>query len=146
MANHSCTNPRRLWLLLGGIALGLWACDTPPPTEAEIHSRLMGSYCADQVSLTLGDSTYQREHRYLGPLNAGWVRESCKGRYTLDQDSLGSWHLRFFADEWPSGMENCAAEWVIWTTETGYAYDQGDSVNLPDPVSDAYLVKGGCGS
>lgn len=137
--------PRYVLLPLLALLFCLTACDPEPPAEAELRIHLKGRYCSTGRLLVLGDSTYFHERLSLGPLKVGVWRESCQGRYALRQDSLGQWYLRFFADEWPQGLESCAGEWLIWAVETGYRYDVEQDIGLPDPLTQGRLGKGNCG-
>ena len=132
------------YLLFFSVFLGLLACEVPPPDAQGIRTHLMGRYCVEDYELLLADSTYQAIHRLKGPLGVGTVNERCKGKYAIQQDSLGQWILLLSGDPWPQSLGNCAAKWVIWVPQSGYVYDQGDTIALPSPLDPGVILQQDC--
>ena len=126
-----------------GLAMFLFACGPTPPTEAEIRSRYLGTYCDGwKYRLELTDSTYMNRSVEKGTFqNEIYLR--CNGTYYLVMED-GKWLIRFEKDEWPqTTTESCEQDVVLWTKESGYA--GGDAaITLQAPLDGKILTQGIC--
>lgn len=126
-----------------GLALIMTACGPQPPSEEELRSRIVGTYCAANYRLVLTDSTYHNRKVVESPLRSGLMRESCQGNYLLVFED-NAWTIRFTRDERPnSTFHNCEKEFVLWDREKGYLGGDEQTV-MPDLFDEKELVKGSC--
>lgn len=120
-------------------------CGPTTPLEAEMRSRIAGTYCTEQYThiLELTDSTYFNQRLFDSPLGTGQSYESCRGNYLLVFEEK-AWHIRFSKDPKPQAVENCDGEFVLWNEEKGYVYGNEDSVMMPDLFDGQLLLKRAC--
>ncbi|MEM7371697.1 MAG: hypothetical protein AAF587_23985 [Bacteroidota bacterium] len=132
-----------LSLLLAGIAGLFTACGPTAPTEAEVRSRIIGTYCEGwKYRLELTDSTYVNRSVEQGAFRNS-VNLRCNGAFSLRMEN-DQWVISFEKAEWPHGaIVSCEQEYVLWNKEEGYTGGE-NSITMRAPLDGKILVKGPC--
>ena len=123
------------------------ACAPPPPEEALIREKIIGSYCANgenDYRLILTDSAYYSIRRSPGVLQTQTkVRESCKGRYRLVYEGK-QWLITFESDPDPDAvLENCEQSYTIWNASDGFVVGE-EAVTLKELFDQVSVTKAAC--
>ena len=119
----------------------------PPPEEAFLREKLIGSYCANGESdyrLILTDSTYYSIRRSPGILQTQTkVRESCKGKYDLVYDGT-QWNIVFESDPDPDAvLENCQLSYTLWNPKEGFVVGE-EEITLKELFDEVAVKKAEC--
>lgn len=126
------------------LALLMSSCNPGPPAQEEVLGKLIGRYCTDTFTLTLGEDGMYRCIKY-SPAILGKVPvpESCKGTYALEQKE-GQWILNYERDPNPRGINHCVFSFPVWNQEKGYLIGESTATTVKEPFEGNELTQGGC--
>lgn len=102
----------------------------------------MGTYCNENHTLIIKDSTYTNTKKQKGLIDQTPYQESCTGKISIDMKE-GRWILRFEKDPHPNAIEGCQQEYTIWTEKEGYLVGE-EEITLRDLFDNTPLSKKGC--
>lgn len=131
---------RSLILLAAGLLFA--ACDSKAPSEEEVRTKIVGSYCNDTYSLYITDDSYRCVRYSPAILGSVPVPESCKAKYTLSLES-GIWMLKYERDPDPKGINHCEMAYPVWDANKGYLIGE-ETIKLREPFDNSEIAKGGC--
>lgn len=120
-----------------------YACGPAIPSEAEVRTRIVGTYCEGwKYRLDLTDSTYVNRSVEQGAFrNDVYLR--CNGTFSLRLED-DQWVIYFEKDEWPHATNvSCEQSYVLWNKQEGYTGGE-NSITMLAPLDGKILVKGPC--
>lgn len=124
------------------ITLLALSCNSSP-RKSDIRKKIIGTYCNENHTLIISDSTYKNIKKEKGVLEQTPYQEFCEGKYIIDMKE-GRWILHFLPDSHPHSIANCEQEYTIWTEKEGYLLGTKDELTLRDLFDNTPVSKKNC--